>query len=302
MSRITVAQLEAFYWTATLQSVDQAARRLNLSQPTISLRLKSLEAELGASLFDRIGRGIRLSSNGLALLDDAREVLDGVEKIASQKHGQRVGGRIRVGFSEGFAIICLSPILAKLHQYYPDLSPELMVSTTPFIEPDLHARELDLAFLVNPTEHEDFRLVPLGAQPTSWVASTRWNLPATVTPRDLMIHPIISNPIGSINYRQVRGWFASAGLSPKRLDICNSVAMLAHLVNTGVAIGVYPSKMADRDVEDGSVRLLTTNPPIPDTPVFAKFPDRAESSNIRACINTVREVLRELDYLTATDI
>ncbi|MCL6707437.1 LysR family transcriptional regulator [Pseudomonas sp. R2.Fl] len=299
MSRITIAQLEAFFWTATLRSVDQAARRLNLSQPTISLRLKSLETELGTSLFDRIGRGIRLSSDGLALLEDAREVLDGVEKIASQKNDNRVGGRIRVGFSEGFAIICLSPILGRLHRLYPDLSPELMVSTTPFIEPDLHARELDLAFLVNPTEHEDFRLVPLGAQPTSWVASTRWDLPPVVTPRDLMIHPIISNPVGSINYRQVRGWFASAGISPKRLDICNSVAMLAHLVNTGVAIGVYPSKMADREVEEGTVRLLNTIPPIPDTPVFAKFPSNAESPNVRACVNTVREVLAELNYLTA---
>ena len=299
MSRITVAQLEAFYWTATMRSVDQAAKRLHLSQPTISLRLKSLETVLGTNLFDRIGRGIRLSPDGLALLEDAREVLDGVERIASQKNDNRVGGRIRVGFSEGFAIICLPLILAKLHRLYPDLNPELMVSTTPFIEPDLHARELDLAFLVHPTEHGDFRLVPLGAQPTSWVASTRWDLPSVVTPHDLMAHPIISNPIGSINYRQVRGWFASAGLSPKRLDICNSVAMLAHLVNTGVAIGVYPSKMAERELESGTVRLLNTIPPIPDTPVFAKFPFSAESPNTRACVNTVREVLAELNYLTS---
>ncbi|PRD41253.1 hypothetical protein C5748_22370 [Phyllobacterium phragmitis] len=302
MSRITIAQLEAFFWTATTRSVDQAAKRLHLSQPTISLRLKSLEAALETNLFDRVGRGIRLSSDGLALLEDAREVLDGVQRIASQKNDGRVGGRIRVGFSEGFAIICLSPILAKLHRLYPDLSPELMVSTTPFIEPDLHARELDLAFLVNPTEHGDFRLVPMGAQPTSWVASARWDLPSVVTPHDLMSHPIISNPIGSINYRQVRGWFASAGLSPKRLDTCNSVAMLAHLVNTGVAIGVYPSKMAERELEDGTVRLLNTVPPIPDTPVFAKYPFDAESPNARACVNTVREVLAELNYLTALSV
>ena len=57
MSRITIAQLEAFYWTATLGSVDSAARRLNLSQPTISLRLKALERVSGRKLFDRVGRG-----------------------------------------------------------------------------------------------------------------------------------------------------------------------------------------------------------------------------------------------------
>lgn len=56
--------------------------------------------------------------------------------------------------------------------------------------------------------------------------------------------------------------------------------------------------MAEREIGGGTVRLLNTIPPIPDTPVFAKFPSNAESPNARACINTVREVLAELDYLT----
>jgi len=297
MSRITLAQIDAFYWTATLSSVELAARRLSLSQPTVSLRLKTLETEIGKKLFERAGRGIRLTISGHSMLDDARQMLAVAERMSGATGEEKVGGAIRVGFAEGFAAICLSPILERLHALYPDLSPELMVSTTAYVEPDLYAHRLDLAFLVNPTEDAGFSLVPLGAQESAWIASTRWDLPSVVSPHELTPYPIIANQVGSINYRQVKGWFASAGLTPARLDICNSVAMLAHLVNTGVAVGIYPTKMAEREIREGQVRLLTTSPPIADTPIFAKYPTKAENANIRAFINTVRQVLSEMDYL-----
>ena len=298
MNRITVAQIEAFYWTATLGSVDGAARRLSLSQPTISLRLKALERETGVPLFQRVGRGLRPTPDGYEFLPEARSILDGMERLAGRGGPVRVRGTIRVGFAEGFALICLSKTLDLLHQLYPDLKPELVVATTFAVEPELHAHRLDLAFLVEPTEISDFTLVPLGAQETCWIASTKWSLPALVSPHDLANLPIITNPEGSINYRQIREWFASAGITPARLDICNSVAMLAHVVVAGVAIGIYPSKMAEEDVRAGAVRLLRTSPPVADTPIYAKFAKRNGSPNVRAFIATVRQVLANMDYLT----
>jgi DNA-binding transcriptional LysR family regulator len=174
--------------------------------------------------------------------------LESIERIPGRFGAADVRGTIRVGFAEGFAVICLSPILKAVHALYPDLHPEVAVSTTSSIEPDLHAHRLDLGFLVESVDHDGFTLVPLGAQETAWIAASSWDPPAVVTPHDIVGHPIISNPVGSIDYRQVVGWFGSAGLAPARVDICNSVAMLAHPVTNGVAIGVYPNKMADNDV------------------------------------------------------
>ncbi len=302
MTRLTLAQLEAFYWTATLGSVDKAAKKLNLAQPSISLRLKAMEERIGASLFDRAGRGIRLTVSGHSLLGDVQGVLSSVEKISGRFGAAAVRGTIRVGFAEGFAMICLSPILKAVHSQYPDLHPEVVVSTTASVEPDLHGHKLDLGFLVEPVEHDGFTLVPLGAQETAWIAASSWDLPPVVTPHDIVGHPIISNPVGSINYRQIVSWFGSAGLTPARIDMCNSVAMLAHLVTTGVAIGVYPNKMAESDVRHGAVRILTTAPPIADTPIFAKFRTKEDSNNIRAFLNTVRNVLSEMDYLKAVPV
>lgn len=297
MSRFTIAQLEAFHWTATLGSVERAANKLNLSQPTISLRLKALEDALGMPLFDRSRRIIRLTAGGHELMPEVQRVLLGIERIAQRAGPPEIGGPIRIGFAEGFAVVCLSPILERLHRLYPRLQPELVVATSAAVEGDLHKHSLDVAFLVNPTAAADFTLVPLGYQAASWIASPRWGLPETVTPADLASCPIIANPPGSINYSQTVGWFGAAGLVPARLDICNSVAVLAHVVSTGAAIGIYPSKMAEADIAAGRVRLLRTEPAVHDMPICAKYAQGTRSPAVDAVLTTVREVLGGMDYL-----
>jgi Bacterial regulatory helix-turn-helix protein, lysR family len=57
--RFTLAQLKAFYWIAKLGTVRDAARHLNLAQPTVSLRIRDLETALGTMLFERLGRALR---------------------------------------------------------------------------------------------------------------------------------------------------------------------------------------------------------------------------------------------------
>src|SRR6201988_1571430 len=56
--RLTLAQLETFFWTAQLGSAQRAAQHLNLAQPTVSLRLKELQEAMGASLLERTSRGL----------------------------------------------------------------------------------------------------------------------------------------------------------------------------------------------------------------------------------------------------
>ncbi len=295
--RVTLAQLEAFYWTATYHSVERAAGALNIAQPTGSLRLRGLEDALGYKPLQRVGRGLTLTLRGQTLLDECRTIFSSIEKIEARPSTRELSGPIRLGFAEGFAMICLPQIMARLHSEYPELQPELMVATSAEVEPELHALRLDLAFLVHPTEREQFKLVPLGTQETSWIASSNFNLPSIVRPQDIVALPIISNPAGSINYRQMIGWFASAGLTPSRIDFCNSVSMLANLVNNGVGLGIYPNKLAEAEREAGRVTVLQTEPPIADTPIFAKYHRQSRKPKIEAVLNTVNSVLGELDYL-----
>jgi len=295
--RLTLAQLEAFFWAVELGSVQAAARQLNLAQPTVSLRLRDLENALGMQVFERAGRGIRPTASGLGLLDRAKTVLREVDRIRDAPGQKPVAGGARVGVAEGVAMVCVAPLVQALRQDHPALRPEFTIATTAALEPELVRHELDLAVLVNPVGHSGIRLIPLGLQPTSFMAAPSWGLSGKVRPADLRHIPIVSNPPPSAMFRQTQDWFAAAGIEPARIDMCSSVTVSAHLIASGVAVGVLPHKMVERQIADGSLVVLQTDPPVGDGRVYAAYRDGGENRAIDAIIHSLRGVLSSMDYL-----
>jgi DNA-binding transcriptional LysR family regulator len=297
--RVTLAQLEAFYWVATLGSVQGAARQLRLAQPTISLRLRDLEAVLGAQLFERAGRGLRPTASGLGLVPRAKIVLGEIERIREQSGPLDVGGAVRVGIAEGFAMVCLAPLVSALRDDFPALRPEFVVTTSSSLERELAERTLDMAVLVNPLGQSGIRLVPLGLQPTSWMAAPAWRLGPKVRPADLRQVPIVTNPAPSAMFRQINGWFAAAGIEPGRLDLCSSVTVCAHLVSCGVAVGVLPHKMVEGELKRGAISIIAADPPVEPGRVFAAYHRGTENKAIDAILHALRAVLADMDYLVS---
>lgn len=295
--RITLAQLEAVYWVAQLGSVHQAARHLHIAQPTVSLRLRDLENAYGAALFERAGRGLRPTDEGHALVARAAAILDEMTKIHEQRGGAELSGNVRVGVAEGFAMVCLPALLERMRRDFPALRPELVVSTSSGLERDLAAHQLDIAVLVNPIGHPELRLVPLGVQPTYWTAAPSWKLPRRVRPADLRNVPVVCNPPPSASYRQIADWFATGGIEPARVDICSSVALVAHMVASGVAISVLPTKVVEPQVAAGTIEVLEATPPVENGKVYAGFRAGGETGAISAVLRSVRQVLASMDYL-----
>lgn len=78
---MSLVQLESFVAVAEEGHVGRAARRLHLSQPPLTRRIRSLEDELGVELFERTPRGMRLRPAGEVLLPRARQILAEVDDV-----------------------------------------------------------------------------------------------------------------------------------------------------------------------------------------------------------------------------
>lgn len=294
--RVTIAQLEAFFWTARLGSVVGAARQLRVAQPTISLRLRDLETSLGVQLFD--GRRRRLTQEGMTLLEHAQAIMSELALINERLGSSRpVSGVVRVGVPETFALVCLPALLRRLKQEHPALALELVVATSFELEHEVREDRLDLAFTVNPTGDPGLRLMPLGRQATMWAASPRFGLGPIVRPADLKKLPIISNPPPSAMWRQIMDWFRTAGVEPQRVDLCNSVTVITHLVAEGVAVGFLPSKMVENELAAGLIVPLTGRPAVEPAWVYAAHRAPEATPSVGAVIRATLGVLREIDFL-----
>ncbi len=115
--------LTAFLAVAESGSFSTAAERLFLTQPAVSKRIAQLEQQLGTRLFDRVGRRIRLTEAGEALLPRARQVLlylEDMSRAISNLTGT-VSGTLRIGTSHHIGLHRLPPVLRRFSREYPDV-------------------------------------------------------------------------------------------------------------------------------------------------------------------------------------
>jgi LysR family transcriptional regulator, hydrogen peroxide-inducible genes activator len=176
MSRITLKHLRYFEALARHRHFGHAAEALSISQPALSLQMKELEDILGAPLVERGPRQIRLTGLGEEVVLRARDILRGVDEVASlaQASSWPLSGRLRIGIIPTIAPYLLPRIVSQLGARFPDLTLHPRESVTAKLVRDLAEGRLDLAMVALPvsepglTEHplfdEDFLLVRSAAQ------------------------------------------------------------------------------------------------------------------------------------------
>jgi DNA-binding transcriptional LysR family regulator len=144
MNTLDWSALRDFIAMADTGSLSKAAKRLRVSQPTLSRRIADLEEQLKARLFVRTPRGLLLTDDGEAVLEGARRVEQ--EALAIERRAdaaqQRLTGTVRVSLTEGLGTQWLPRKLARFHAEHPELCVELVVENRAV---DLVRREADIA-------------------------------------------------------------------------------------------------------------------------------------------------------------
>jgi DNA-binding transcriptional LysR family regulator len=138
--------LRYFETIAELEHIGRATGKLHRSQPALTTSVRRLEEAVGAPLFEKAGRGIRLTPAGRVLLRWAQRVRFDVEdarrEIADMKKG--LSGHIRLGIVPTAAQFILPPAARKLLATAPDVTLRTVVGLIDTLKPLLHAGELDL--------------------------------------------------------------------------------------------------------------------------------------------------------------
>ena len=173
------------------------------------------------------------------------------------------------------------------------------VTTSSALEQDLVDGNLDLAVLVDAMGHRSLRLSPFGLQPNVWASSSGLAIKHGASPRDVAGLTVITTPPPTSMYRNTIAWFAEAGQKPGTLCICTSVNAAAQLVNAGIGIGIFPTKMIEAYRPAGKMVALATDPALIAGRVYIADRVSADHERTEPVTRVIEEVTRRLGYFDA---
>ena len=249
-------QLQAFVSIAEAGSFSVAAESLSLTQPAISKRIASLEAQLHSQLFDRIGRKVSLTEAGRALLPRARKILfeiSDTEKAISNLSGT-VAGKLTMGTSHHIGLHRLPPILRDYSQQYPEVQLDMkFIDSEQAFEAVLHG-EMELGVVTLPP-----------VIPEQVYGETIWNDPLRILVhhqhpllqkidsgpvflRELANYPAILPSQSTFTRRIVESLFQEQALAVEVAISTNYLETIKMMVSIGLGWSVLPATMLDDTV------------------------------------------------------
>lgn len=156
---ISLKRLRIFEATARLGKLTSAADELALSQSAASQALKELEDNLGYPLFNRVGRDLIITENGLKALPKVRQIANLVESL-QKDNLNTVSGVLRIVASETIASYLLPRLLAKFIEQYPSVKPEIHIGNTQLVVDYLAKGKANIGLIEGPAVHQYLKIEP----------------------------------------------------------------------------------------------------------------------------------------------
>ncbi len=240
---LDLGQLEAFVQVANQRSFSRAAEALFLTQPSVTARIQALERDLGERLFERSGRGIRLTEVGECFLPHAERVLqalnagrDAIDSLRNLHSGSLV-----LASATTVSTYVLPGLLKTFRARYPRIEVSVRTGRSEQVLQMLLQDEAQVG-LVRAVYHQDIETKGLIEDELVLVANATHDLigAGTVTVEQLGDHPFIFFDRNSSYYSLAQGLFRQHGVVPRTQMELDSMEASKKMVEEGLGIALLP--------------------------------------------------------------
>lgn len=284
--------LRAFHATATAGSLSAAARELGLTQPTLLRQVISLEAELGVSLFERVGRKLVLTETGSDLLAHIKVMGEAADTVALAASGraQEISGRVSISATDTYAAYILPGIVERIRLEAPQLTIAIIASNE---LSNLHRREADIAIRHIGPDRPGLVGQHLRDTQADFYASEEWvaRNGQPETQGDLAR----AEMIGFEDAARYAGYLQEIGIPARESDfrlLSSSSVAIWEMVRRGMGVAPMLREIASRT--PGVVRLLPDTKPI-EVPIWLVTHQELQASpRIRLVQAILADELRRL--------
>lgn len=235
----------------------EAAKRCNVSQSTLSIQIKKLEEELGATLFERDARSVRLSETGTQLIPLISRTLRAADDVQAQADQLRdpLAGIVRVGAFPTLAPYVLPHMMPALNAALPKLRVELIEEKTETLITQLLDGKLDAALIALPVNHPRLDAIALFAEPFLLALDKQHPLAKKKQAafEDLATLPLLLLDEGHCLREQSLEFCTRIGKGESQSYRATSLETLRHMVASGAGVTLMP-QLAKQD-NDGIAYL-----------------------------------------------
>ncbi|WP_151996024.1 LysR family transcriptional regulator [Buttiauxella massiliensis] len=243
---MTLKQLQAFYWAASLGSISAAAAKLNITQSTLSKRVLELESFLRQSLFTRSSQKLTLTETGSKIFEQALRMLQIENEIyTTVTPPKEISGKIKAGLSELTALTWFPGFISSVYEAHNNFEIEIYVDVASVLLKRLLKGEIDFAILpFNSEQHKHFNSVTLSSVKFLWAASPKI-LPVNsqLTVNELQKYTHLTHTADSHLKNIYDQWVTQNNVISHRILTCNSLTAITTCTLAGVGISLLPQTL-----------------------------------------------------------
>ena len=292
-------QLAAFCAVVERKSFSQAAERLGVTQPAVSLQIRSLEQRLGRQLLDRSGRRVEPTEAGLRLYASAQRLLALEEHLLEELDADEEGaiaGTLELGASTGPGGTVIPLLLCEFQEQHPDVRVRLTVSDTQTVVDRVADRELELGIVGAGRRHRGVSFEPFFRDEVVLACPPQHRLAGrTISLDDLDGERLVVMQEGAGVRQVIEDELRKAGKRLRDLDVSLELG-LQESVRSAVLAGhgvAFISRLAiEADLEEGRVATARVRGLDPVREILlARASGRTETRAARAFVDFARERL-----------
>lgn len=300
-----IRQLQYFVQVARMNSFSRAAESLYITQPTISKMIRNLEEELGAALFYREGKSIRLTDAGEILLSKAQNIVESFSSLSSELDSLRnlQRGHIRIGLPPMVGASFFPAVIGEFHRRYPEVTIRLHEDGSKKVEDDVESGLLDIGAIVLPVSTDKFHCFTFVEEKLELLvpASHRLAGAGSVVLKDLEDEEFVLFREDFALHDRIITECIKAGFQPNVVYESSQWDLISQMVGAGMGIALLPQTIC-RDIDRSRIAVLSlTEPVIPWQLGMIWRRDRYLSFAAREWISFAMRVLGERYLLPGLD-
>jgi DNA-binding transcriptional LysR family regulator len=269
--------LRNFVGTTGCRTLVEAAKKLEISQPALSMSIRRLEMDCGAALFFRSRTGIQLTPSGRTLLIKAKKVLDSIELLDWNESDDAIfrGRSISIGCHSTVASYSLPKSLFYLAKKAPDFQIEIKHGFSRDIQIAVQNGLIDVGIVINPSRAPDLVISKLGR-----------DMVAVWKSEDTNTDTVICDPALFQSQSILKHWIDK----PKKIIATDSLDLIARLTHEGLGYGILPS----RAIELTRMELIRVNgaPTYADQIALVHRPEFGKTTPEKLLIQSIRQAFQ----------